>query len=146
MLVEHILYRKGHDVVTIGPDATIGEAAARLRESNVGALVVSAPGRTIAGIISERDIVRGLAADGAKVLDRPVADLMTADVATCESRATVTDMAKLMTSRRIRHVPVLEDGSLVGIVSIGDIVKNRIGELEAETTTLHDYLVSGRGA
>src|SRR5690606_10005837 len=113
---------------------------------NVGALVVSEGGADIAGIISERDIVRALAADGAAVLDRPLHELMTADVATCSPRATVDELMRLMTERRIRHVPVTDTGDLVGIVSIGDVVKSRIDELQVEADTLHQYLASGAGA
>jgi CBS domain-containing protein len=147
VLIEHILYGKGHDVATIGPDASVGEAVALLQEHNVGALVVVDAEDSIAGIISERDIVRALAEDTTDqpaILQRQVADLMTQDVATCGSRSAVDDLMRVMTDRRIRHVPVVDDGRLNGIVSIGDVVKSRIGELETEAGTLHDYLSSGR--
>jgi CBS domain-containing protein len=147
VLIEHILYGKGRDVATIGPDASVAEAVALLREHNVGALVVVDDESRIAGILSERDIVRALAEETVghtSVLERQVSELMTEDVATCGSRSSVNDLMRVMTDRRIRHVPVVDDGGLNGIVSIGDVVKSRIGELETEAGTLHDYLSSGR--
>jgi CBS domain-containing protein len=147
VLIEHILYGKGHEVATIGPDASVAEAVALLREHNVGALVVVDAESRIAGILSERDIVRALAEetiDQTAILERQVSDLMTSEVATCGSRSSVNDLMRIMTDRRIRHVPVVDDGDLNGIVSIGDVVKSRIGELETEAGTLHDYLSSGR--
>lgn len=151
MLIEHILHRKGSEVAAIPADAPVSDAVVRLRERNIGALVVTAPGGTnerpeLAGILSERDIVRALAdaaSDPAGVLRRPVSDLMSTDLATCVPRATVDELMRLMTDRRIRHIPVLDEGRLAGIVSIGDVVKSRIDELETETETLHEYL-SGR--
>jgi CBS domain-containing protein len=149
VLIRHILHRKDSDVATIAPAATVADAVALLRERNIGALVVTESDE-VAGIISERDIVRALAdpdadADaGTGLLDRPVADLMTSVVATCEPGATVDELMRVMTDRRIRHVPVVDGGALVGIVSIGDVVKSRIDELQTETETLHDYLASGR--
>jgi CBS domain-containing protein len=150
LLIEHVLHTKGHDVRTIAPTATVADAVAELRTHNVGALVVTeGPGATsgpIAGIVSERDVVRALATDGAAVLDRPLSDLMTTDVATCGLRATVDELMRLMTDRRIRHVPVTDDGALAGLVSIGDIVKSRIDELQVEADALHEYLASGGGS
>lgn len=149
MLIEHVLHTKGHDVRTIAPTATVADAVAELRRHNVGALIVSeggAGGPAIAGIISERDIVRALATDGAAVLDRPLSGLMTTDVATCGPRATVDELMRLMTDRRIRHVPVIDEGDLAGLVSIGDIVKSRIDELQVEADALHEYLASGGGS
>jgi CBS domain-containing protein len=145
VLIDHILQRKGSEVVTIAADATVSQAVASLRDHNIGAIVVTTePEQGIAGIISERDVVRALAVDGSRTLNRPVRDLMTTEVTTCGLRATVDEVMTLMTNRRIRHVPVVDDGSLAGMVSIGDVVKSRIGELEDETQTLHDYLSSGR--
>jgi CBS domain-containing protein len=139
LLIEHILHRKGHEVATVASDATVGDAVALLHEWNVGALVVTAEGQPVAGILSERDVVRALA-----LLTWPVSNLMTTEVTTCGPRATVDELAKLMTDRRIRHIPVLDGDQVAGIVSIGDVVKSRIDELETETGTLHDYLSSGR--
>lgn len=154
MLIEHILHRKGSDVATIGAGVPVSEALVRLRERNIGALVVTAePGDAggdsgpIAGILSERDVVRALAdsaPESAAVLERPVGDLMSTDLSTCEPRATVDELMRLMTDRRIRHVPVLDGDRLVGIVSIGDVVKTRIDELQTEAETLHEYISSGR--
>lgn len=154
MLIEHILHRKGRDVATIPADAPVADAVARLRERNVGALVVTAPESEpsqaatggLSGIISERDIVRALAgdADPAAVLAGPVSALMSTDLATCGPRATVDELMRVMTDRRIRHIPVIDGGRLAGIVSIGDVVKSRIDELQTETETLHEYLSSGR--
>jgi CBS domain-containing protein len=148
VLIEHILYGKGHDVATIGRDASVGEAARLLREHNIGALVVVDSESGIAGILSERDIVRALAGEPAgttAILEQQVADLMTTDVATCSSRSSVDEIMRLMTNRRIRHIPVVDNDALTGIVSIGDVVKSRIDELETEAGTLHDYLSSGHG-
>lgn len=160
VLIEHILHRKGGDVEAISADAPVSDAVVRLRERNIGALVVTASAETaaddpdqgggapaLAGILSERDIVRALAAaapDPAAVLREPVSALMTSDLATCDPRASVDELMRLMTDRRIRHIPVLDQGRLVGIVSIGDVVKSRIDELQTETETLHEYLSSGR--
>jgi CBS domain-containing protein len=146
MLIAQVLQAKGHAVHTVPATTSVAEAVAELRTHNVGALVVSDDGPGRAGIISERDIVRALATEGAAILERPVAQFMTADLATCGLRTTVDDLMRLMTERRIRHVPVLDGDRLVGIVSIGDVVKSRIDELQEEANTLHDYLVSGRGA
>jgi CBS domain-containing protein len=145
VLIEHILHRKGREVATVPSDATVADAVGLMHEWNVGALVVTAEGQPVAGILSERDVVRALAGagDAAALLTWPVADLMTTDVTTCEPRATVDELARLMTDRRIRHVPVLDGDRVAGIVSIGDVVKSRIDELQAETDTLHDYLSSG---
>jgi CBS domain-containing protein len=144
VLIEHILQRKGSDVVTVTGDATVTQAVATLQEHNIGAIVVLAePEGPIAGIISERDVVRAIAAEGPGILSRPVRDLMSTELTTCGPRATVNELMKLMTERRIRHIPVVDEGALAGMISIGDVVKSRIGELEDETQTLHDYL-SGR--
>jgi CBS domain-containing protein len=143
VLIEHILHRKGRQVATIAAGATVAEAVALLQEHNIGALVVTDDG--VAGMLSERDVVRALADPdrAAGVLDQVVSELMTTVVATCGPRATVDELMRLMTDRRIRHIPVVDEGELIGIVSIGDVVKSRIDELQTETDTLHDYLASG---
>ena len=131
--------KPSHEVVTIGPDATVRELIALLAEHNVGALVVSEDGERVTGIVSERDVVRRLHADEA-VLDTVVRDIMTADVRTCAAEDGLTDLMQTMTQHRIRHVPVVADGRLTGIISIGDVVKSRIGELEFERDQLDSYV------
>lgn len=138
MKVETILKEKGRDVVTIRPDRDIGTALEKLRAANVGALVVSRDGSTIDGILSERDIVRGLAKAGKAALDASVRDLMTRTVLTCTPDDSITHLMTLMTGKRIRHLPVVQDGVLCGLVSIGDVVKNRLQELEFESDILRD--------
>lgn len=142
MRIADILRRKGHDVATVRPDATVREFIDRVAELRVGALVVSSDGQGVEGIASERDVMRGLHGSGASLLHQPVASIMTAEVHTCEPSASVDDLMRLMTERRIRHVPVLHDGRLVGIVSIGDVVKHRIDELQDERDQLVGYISS----
>jgi CBS domain-containing protein len=142
MNVEAILKSKGREVATIAPAAKVGEAVALLRRKGIGALVVSADGKTIAGILSERDIVQGLSDHGAQLLDLPVSRLMTHPVVTCKLSDDIATLMSQMTERRIRHLPVMEDGKLVGIVSIGDVVKNRVDEVESEASSLRQFLVS----
>jgi len=145
MLIQRILSAKGGDVRTIPPATTIAAAVATMAEHRIGALVVSDDGgETVGGILSERDVVLALASDGAKVLKRTAADLMTIEVFTCGPDATAEELMKLMTEQRIRHIPIVVDGKLAGIVSIGDVVKHRLGELETETQALHDYIATGR--
>ena len=143
MQVDRILDDKGREVATVAPDATVADAVAALCEHNVGALVVSSDGRTVEGILSERDIVRGLA-EGADVLQRVVRDLMATDVSTCHGRSDIEELMGTMTSGRFRHLPVVDDGSLAGIISIGDVVKARIDELATETQQLVGYIRDGR--
>lgn len=143
MLVRSILQQKGDDVVTISAATTIGDAARTLAERRIGALVVADDGG-LRGILSERDIVRGVASQGLDVLTTPVASLMTTAVRTCALDDTTDDLMATMTEQRVRHLPVVEQGALVGIVSIGDVVKHRVEELQVEAQTLHDYLETGR--
>jgi CBS domain-containing protein len=138
--ISQILRRKGHEVATVEADVSVRDALALLAGHGVGALVVSADGQRIDGIISERDIARGLHEHGAALLAHPVSSVMTADVHTCPPTASVHDLARTMTDHRVRHVPVVEGGRLVGIVSIGDVVKARLDELEAERAQLVDYI------
>jgi CBS domain-containing protein len=141
MNVQAILNRKGTAVATTGPDATLAQATASLRDHGVGALVVSANGRTIDGILSERDVVRALAAHGGSTLGRQVSSAMSANVVVCQPDDTVDQLMAMMTDRRIRHLPVLDtSGEIAGIISIGDVVKARLGELELENNQLHDYI------
>ncbi|HEY7749160.1 MAG TPA: CBS domain-containing protein [Aestuariivirgaceae bacterium] len=144
MHVADILKAKGTKVVTVRPDLSIEHLAKRLMIEGVGAFVVSENGTTVDGIISERDIARGLAEHGAEVLRRTAADLMTKAVVTCSPGDSIAQVAKAMTYRRIRHVPVTEGDSLIGIISIGDVVKHRLDELELEANVLRDYAVARR--
>lgn len=142
MLVGQILKSKGTEVATIAPDATIADVIAALAEFHVGALVVSSDKSKIDGIISERDVVRGLAHHGG-VSEMAVAELMTAEVVTCTLESTTEQLMSQMTEHRFRHVPVVDDDKLIGIVSIGDVVNARVRELETEREQLTDY-ISGR--
>jgi CBS domain-containing protein len=139
MIVEHILAAKGHDVVTVEPERTLLETARLLDEKRIGAVVVSDADHPVLGIISERDIARAVAQGGAAVLDEPVSQHMTAKLFTCTRSCTVSDLMELMTDRKVRHVPLVEHGRLSGIISIGDVVKHRLAELEAEERLMHDY-------
>jgi CBS domain-containing protein len=139
--VSVILSRKGSKVITIASSASVAEAVTLLTEHNVGALVVSDDGETIDGIVSERDIVSHLAQSGPATLDHKVAQVMTADVMTCQQDATADDVMQTMTARRMRHLPVVDDdGRLTGIVSIGDVVKSRIDDLEIQAQSMQDYI------
>ena len=139
-----ILDRKGTEVVTIAPDAMLLAAAEAMSKHNIGALVVSSDGHSVEGIISERDLVRELARRGTGAVKQTVADLMSKEVATCGPDATVDDLMAAMTTKRMRHVPILDGGALAGIVSIGDVVKVRLDELEVEKQSLEEY-VTGAG-
>jgi CBS domain-containing protein len=140
MLIVTVLRAKGDSVATIAPTATVRDLLGLLAEQRIGAVVVTADD-AIAGIVSERDVVRRLTDDGGALLDRQVAEIMTVDVVTCSKETSVEDLARTMTERRIRHVPVVDaDGALIGIVSIGDVVKSRISELEGERDDLVGYI------
>ena len=143
MSITAILNRKGTAVTTIDADARISEAASVLVRDGIGALVVVDDER-VAGILSERDIVHRLAQDGASCLELTVGDVMVRDVTTCPPGAAINDVMATMTHHRIRHLPVVDGDRLVGIVSIGDVVKHRIDELETESESLQDYVL-GRG-
>ena len=140
MLISEILRRKGSDVATVKAETTVAEVVASLDEHGVGALVVSDDGKSVDGIISERDIVRALARYGHEAVDRTASDLMTSEVVTCEPGATIDQLMADMNHGRFRHVPVTEEGRLVGIVSIGDVVNARVRELETETHQLTNYI------
>ncbi|MGY1600858.1 CBS domain-containing protein [Geodermatophilus sp. SYSU D00815] len=140
MQISQVLRRKGHEVATIEAAVSVRDALAVLAQHGIGALIVSADGNRIDGILSERDIARGLHQRGAGLLAEPVSSVMTAEVHTCRPTASVHELAQAMTDRRIRHVPVVEGDRLVGIVSIGDVVKARLDELEAERASLVDYI------
>ncbi len=144
MNVQSIIGAKGSVVATIAQTATLSEAVAMLNERRIGALVVSDDGRAIRGILSERDVVRMVAQQGCDVLSTSVGAAMSIDVVTCSHSDGVDRLMSLMTERRIRHLPVVdEQGLLAGIISIGDVVKNRLAELELENRALADY-ISGR--
>jgi CBS domain-containing protein len=140
--IAEVLRLKGDSVVTITPDTPVSGLVAQLARHRVGALVVSADGRSLDGIVSERDVVRRLDADGNGLLDRTVGDIMTSSVRTCTPQDTVDELMALMTEQRVRHVPVLQDGKLVGIVSIGDVVKQRIDMLKTERDHLEAYITT----
>lgn len=144
MIVDQILAEKGRDVATVTPDTTVAGAVAALAQHNVGALVVSVDGSTVDGILSERDIVRRIAEVGGQALDQPVRDLMKAEVATCDGHADSEHVMNTMTEGRFRHLPVVADGKLAGIISIGDVVKVRITELATEAEQLVGYIRDGR--
>jgi CBS domain-containing protein len=140
MTVKSILAIKGSDVVTIEPTANIADAAKRLAERRIGALVVTGPDRRVVGILSERDIIQALAAHGTAALDLSLTEVMTRKVVTCSAGDTISSLMERMTEGKFRHMPVLEQGKLVGIVSIGDVVKHRVQEMEREQSALRDYI------
>jgi CBS domain-containing protein len=142
MRISDILRNKGNSVQTVRPDATVRQLLAALAEHNIGALVVSEDGETIVGIVSERDVVRQMDQRGAGLLEAPVASIMTHDVRTCVPETHVESLRSTMTDHRIRHVPVVRDGRLIGLVSIGDVVKSTISELETEREHLVGYIQS----
>jgi CBS domain-containing protein len=142
MRIADVLRGKGGEVVTIKPDATVTELLDGLASHNIGAMVVVGPDG-VKGIVSERDVVRQLHTHGASVLSLPVEKIMTTLVSTASKSDTVDSLTLLMTENRVRHVPVLEDGKLIGIVSIGDVVKTRMQELESEHEQLQSYITQG---
>lgn len=143
MNVAEIIQRKGSEVATVKPDDAVASVVAVLAEKGFGALVVSSDGLSIDGIISERDIVRHLGADGPSVLERPVGSIMTSDVRTCTSQDSVEWLMGMMTEHRIRHMPVQNSDGLGGMISIGDVVKWRVTELEDEMGHLENYIKQG---
>lgn len=140
MTVKAVLSRKGSNVTTVEPNAQLAAAIKVLTDKRIGALVVTGAEARIVGIISERDIVRALSQHGAQALDRPVAEFMTRNVVTCGERDTMAELMERMTTGKFRHIPVVENGRLLGIVSIGDIVKHRVEELEQDGAALQDYI------
>jgi CBS domain-containing protein len=141
MRVEHILQSKGAQVFSVSGDATLSEAVQMLNDKNIGAVVVKS-GEKVMGILSERDIVRQLKKGGVAALQEKVKTCMTVDISTCGLDTTLDELMTEMTVRRIRHIPVVEAGSLVGIVSIGDVVKRKIENVEQEAAALRDYIAS----
>ena len=144
MRISDVLRVKGAQVVTVTPDTTVERLVAVLAEHQIGAVVVSGDGTSVDGIVSERDIVRALAEHGAAVLSEQVTAIYTADVHTVTPKTELEEVARMMTERRVRHAPVVADGGLRGIVSIGDVVKSRIDELETERAALTDYITGTR--
>jgi CBS domain-containing protein len=142
MRVSNLLEGKGSMVVTVTREATVGDVVAELTHHRIGALVVSPDGQRIEGIVSERDIVKRLSVLNTRLLDEPVSSIMSTDVRVTAPTDDVESIMNLMTERRIRHVPVVEDGHLVGIISIGDVVKSRIGELEKDRNELMEYITA----
>lgn len=142
MTVKSILEEKGRDVVTLGPSETIESAIRTLAERRIGALVITTGDNRIAGILSERDVVRIIAAEGADALKKPLSSAMTARVRTCAENHTVHEVMETMTEGRFRHLPVEVDGYLVGIISIGDVVKRRIREVEREAEDIRAYIAT----
>jgi CBS domain-containing protein len=144
MRIRDVLRVKGDQVVTVQPDIGVERLLAVLAEHRIGAVIVSRDGTRVDGIVSERDVVRALAARGAGVLAEPVSTIFTSSVRTVEPDANLEDVERLMTEHRFRHVPVVTGGTLRGVVSIGDVVKNRIDELEAERSSLAGYITGER--
>jgi len=140
MIVKAILAAKGGNIVSIEPTATLDVAVKTLAEHKIGALLVLGPDRRVIGILSERDIVRVLAERGAQVLEEPVSGVMTRKVVSCRQSDTVAAIMEMMTLGKFRHLPVVEDGKVVGLISIGDIVKRRVQEYETEQEALRDYI------
>ena len=143
MNIAQILKAKGRAVATVRPDAPLSEIIDRLAQKRIGAIVVVGDNGEVVGIISERDIIRRLAEQGDAALKEPVSHSMTSSVVSCQSTSTIDEIMEVMTQGRFRHVPVIEDGSLVGIVSIGDVVKNHIAEVEMEVTAMRGYFATG---
>ena len=141
MSVEHILREKGREVATISPDQSLADAARILSERRIGAVVV-ATGGPVLGILSERDIVRAIARGGADALANPVSSAMTGKVVTCSAKSAINEVMELMTNGKFRHLPVVDNGRLDGIVSIGDIVKHRLAEIESESAALKEYIAT----
>jgi CBS domain-containing protein len=142
MTVRAIITFKGRDCVTVAPDATLAEAARLLAKHRIGALVITGAERRVVGILSERDIVHAMAAKGELALALPVSGAMTREVVTCGEDETIPELMQRMTAGRFRHVPVVDRGQLSGIVSIGDVVKHRLAELEREHDALREYIAT----
>ncbi len=142
MTVKQILDQKGHEVVTVNPSMGTEEAVRFLADNKIGAVVVTGAGGKIAGILSERDIVRAVASKGGDALGMPISSIMTSKVTTCGEGHTVNQVMELMTNGRFRHLPVEKDGKLIGIISIGDVVRRRIEDVEREAAEIKAYIAS----
>ena len=143
MNVSGILKSKGSGIITASPSQSLREIARTLAENKIGAIVVTGPAKDLVGIFSERDLVRAIASAGDSALDEPIGNHMTSDVVTCALEDTVAELMAKMTEGRFRHLPVVEDGALLGIISIGDVVKRRIQESEQEVAAMRDYIAAG---
>jgi CBS domain-containing protein len=142
MTISIILASKGREVVTIAPSASLASAVGLLVEKCIGAVLILGADRRVVGILSERDVVRALAERGAGALDEPVSQTMTRKVSTCNENESVFNIMERMTEGRSRHVPVVDQGKLVGIVSIGDVVKHRLQVMERDSAAMHDYILT----
>jgi CBS domain-containing protein len=142
MTVKAVLDRKGHDVLTIDPAATLAAAAKLLAERRIGAVMVTTPDKRVAGILSERDIVRAVAERGGSALNERVESIMTRKVVTCTEAETIASIMERMTAGKFRHLPVTDEERLVGIISIGDVVKHRLQEIETESKALREYILT----
>jgi CBS domain-containing protein len=143
MNVASILKLKGRQVATAQPDATLLEIVTKLNQRRIGAMVIVGENGHVDGIVSERDIIRAIAKSGASALQQTVSEVMTQNVVSCSEKSAIDELMELMTEGRFRHLPVMEDGSLVGIISIGDVVKNHVAEVEMEVSSLRSYLATG---
>lgn len=142
MHVEEILREKGRAVETASGSATLGEIVERLANRRIGAIVIVDRSHKVVGIVSERDVIHALALHGPSALDESASNVMSRDVVHCRSSDTTDELMAIMTNRRIRHLPVVEEGELLGIVSIGDVVKHRVAEVELEATAMRDYITA----
>ncbi len=142
MTISIILASKGREVVTIAPSVSLASAVGLLVEKRIGAVLILGADRRVVGILSERDVVRALAERGAGALEEPVSQTMTREVSTCNENESVFNIMERMTEGRSRHVPVVDQGQLVGIVSIGDVVKHRLHQMERDSATMHDYILT----
>lgn len=143
MNVATILKSKGRSVATARPENTLLEIVSKLHAKRIGAIVIVGENGHVDGIVSERDVIRAIAEGGAAALLNPVSSAMTADVVSCQECNALDELMELMTQGRFRHLPVMDDNSLVGIISIGDVVKNHIAEVEMEATSMRNYLATG---
>ncbi len=142
MHISDILNAKGTEVIATGPAETVAATARLLNYQRIGAVLVRDAKDNVVGVISERDIIRGIAVNGARALDMEVRELMTREVVSCKPTDTISEVMRVMTTRRFRHLPVMEDGALKGMISIGDVVKHRLDESELETRVLRDYVIA----
>lgn len=142
MTVSTILAQKGREVVTIEPGASLADATRLLAQRRIGSVLILGADRRLVGIISERDITHALAVRGAAALDEPVSETMTRKIETCNERDTIASIMERMTEGKVRHVPVIDQGRLVGIISIGDVVKHRLQEMERDSAAMRDYILT----